>query len=114
MMYVVLDILVLQIEELKAAVSNKEYQIIAECAVSNFSEVPHVPPPLSHYSSVTSNDATEDIVPELTSADSRTTDVEASVLLKISVSIFLVELSLYTGVSRDASLATLQVCCLFN
>lgn len=102
-------------EELKAAMSNKEYQIITECAVSNFSEVPDIPSPLNQYSSKTLNGATDDIVPEVTSgADSVTTDVEASVLLKIWVSINLVELSLYTGISRDASLATVQVLCLFD
>ncbi|KAK7307747.1 hypothetical protein VNO77_41077 [Canavalia gladiata] len=101
---------IIKIEELKAAVSNKEYQIITECAVSNFSEVPHTPPPLNQYSSLTLNDSTGDIVPEVTSGvDSGTTNVEASVTLKICVSINLVELSLYTGVTRDASLATVQV-----
>ncbi|CAL0314336.1 unnamed protein product [Lupinus luteus] len=101
---------IIKIDELKAAVSNKEYQIIAECAVSNFSEVPNVPPPLSQPSSMISNDGTGDNVPEVTNnVDSTTTDVEASILLKISVSMYLVELSLYTGVTRDASLATVQV-----
>ncbi|KAE9596742.1 putative vacuolar protein sorting-associated protein [Lupinus albus] len=101
---------IIKIDQLKAAVSNKEYQIIAECAVSNFSEVPNIPPPLSQPSSMTSNDGTGDNVPEVTNdVDSTTTDVEASILLKISVSIYLVELSLYTGVTRDASLATIQV-----
>ncbi|OIV92802.1 hypothetical protein TanjilG_00936 [Lupinus angustifolius] len=101
---------IIKIDELKAAVSNKEYQIIAECAVSNFSEVPDVPPPLSEPSSMISNDGTGDNVPEvMDNVDSTTTDVEASILLKISVSIYLVELSLYTGITRDASLATVQV-----
>lgn len=110
----VLDIVVLQIEELKAAVSNKEYQIITECSVSNFSEVPHIPPSLNQYSSMTLNDLNGDIVPEVAdNVDSGTTNVEASVLLKICVSINLVELSLYTGVTRDASLATVQVHCVF-
>lgn len=110
----VLDIVVLQIEELKAAVSNKEYQIITECSVSNFSEVPHIPPSLNQYSSMTLNDLNGDFVPEVAdNVDSGTTNVEASVLLKICVSINLVELSLYTGVTRDASLATVQVHCVF-
>jgi len=101
---------VLQIEELKAEVSNKEYEIITECAVSNFSEVPHIPPPLNQYSSATLNDTTGDIVPEVANGvHSGTTNVEASVLLKVCVSINLVELSLYTGLTRDSSLATVQV-----
>ncbi|XP_027361593.1 uncharacterized protein LOC113869468 [Abrus precatorius] len=106
---------IIKIEELKAALSNKEYQIITECAVSNFSEVPYIPPPLNQYSSMTLNDATGDIVPEVTNGvDSGNTNVQASVSLKICVSINLVELSLYTGVTRDATLATVQVHCLLT
>lgn len=113
-MCLVLDVVVLQIEELKAEVSNKEYQIITECAVSNFSEVPQIPPPLNQDSSMTLNDTTGDIVAEVTNGvDSGTTNGEVSVLLKLCVSINLVELSLYTGLTRDASLATVQVHCLF-
>ncbi|KAL2987622.1 hypothetical protein AAZX31_11G038900 [Glycine max] len=101
---------IIKIEKLKAGVSNKEYEIITECAVSNFSEVPHIPPPLNQYSSMTLNDTTGDIVPEVTNVvDSGTINVEASILLKLCVSINLVELSLYTGLTRDASLATVQV-----
>ncbi|ESW28603.1 hypothetical protein PHAVU_002G003000 [Phaseolus vulgaris] len=101
---------IVKIEELKAEVSNKEYEIITECAVSNISEVPDIPPPLNQYSSLTLNDTTGDIVPEVTnSVDSGTTNVQASVLLKLCVSINLVELSLYTGLTRDSSLATVQV-----
>ncbi|KAK7309084.1 hypothetical protein RJT34_05549 [Clitoria ternatea] len=101
---------IIKIEELKASVSNKEYQIITECAVSNFSEVPHIPPSLNQYSSVTVIDATGNIVPEFPNAvDSGTSIVETSIMLKICVFINLVELSLYTGVTKDASLATVQV-----
>ncbi|XP_020979196.1 uncharacterized protein LOC107640015 [Arachis ipaensis] len=101
---------IIKIEELKAAVSNKEYLIITECAVSNFSEDAHIPPALNQDSSMTSNDATGDIVPEATNGvNSRAMNLEASILLKVSVSVDLVELSLYTGVTRDASLATVQV-----
>jgi vacuolar protein sorting-associated protein 13A/C len=99
---------------LKAALSNKEYQIITECSISNFSEVPHIPPLPNQHSSMEVNDATVDIVPEVVnSVASGTTIVEASVVLKICVAINLVELSLYTGGTRDASLATVQVHCLF-
>lgn len=106
----VLDVAVLQIEELKAEVSNKEYEIITECAISNFSEVPDIPPPLNQWSSMTLNDTTGGIVPEVTNGvDSGTTNVEPSLLLKLCVSINLVELSLYTGLTRDSSLATVQV-----
>lgn len=101
---------IIKIEELKAALSNKEYQIITECSVSNFSEVPDIPPSLNQYSSMALNDATEDIVPEVSNGvASGIPVVEASVLMKICVSINLVELSLYTGITRDASLATVQV-----
>lgn len=105
--------MILQIEELKAAVSNKEYKILIECALSNISETPHMPPALNQYSITSSNDATRDIVPQTNDVDSRTTIIEASTSLKVSVSVKLVELSLYTGVTRDASLATVQVYCLF-
>ncbi|KAL2348225.1 hypothetical protein Fmac_002225 [Flemingia macrophylla] len=101
--------LMIKIEELKAEVSNKEYQIIIECAASNFSEAAHIPPPLDQYSPMTLNDTSGDIVPEVKNGvDSETTIVEAYVMLKLSVSINLVELSLYTGLTRDASLATVQ------
>ncbi|KAF7828516.1 Vacuolar protein sorting-associated protein 13C [Senna tora] len=101
---------IIKIEELKAAMSNKEYKIITECAVSNISEAPQIPPALNQYSITSSSDATGDIVPQETNdVDSRTTIIEAFISLKVSVSIKLVELSLYSGVSRDASLATVQV-----
>ncbi|CAK8539544.1 unnamed protein product [Lathyrus sativus] len=101
---------IIKIEELKAALSNKEYEIITECSISNFSEVPHIPPLPNQYSSMVLNDATGDIVPEVANGDaSGTTVVESSTLLKICVSINLVELRLYTGITRDASLATVQV-----
>lgn len=114
MTYLVFYIVVLKIEELKAALSNKEYEIITECSISNFSEVPHIPPLPNQYSSMVLDDATGDIVPEVANGDaSGTTVVESSTLLKICVSINLVELRLYTGVTRDASLATVQVHSLF-
>jgi vacuolar protein sorting-associated protein 13A/C len=35
-----------KIEELKAALSDKEYQVITECAISNMAETPNLPPSL--------------------------------------------------------------------
>ena len=35
----------LWIEKLKAALSNREYQIITECTLSNVSETPNIVPP---------------------------------------------------------------------
>jgi vacuolar protein sorting-associated protein 13A/C len=36
----------IKIEELKAALSDKEYQLITECAISNMAEIPNLPPSL--------------------------------------------------------------------
>ena len=114
-----------QIEELKAALSSGEYQIITECALSNISETPRVVPPLKHDSPTYSVDAVETIVPQDTTGvvsetvetivpqdtagASEAANGEAWIVIKVSVVINLVELSLYTGSARGASLAIVQV-----
>ncbi|KAK4262505.1 hypothetical protein QN277_028058 [Acacia crassicarpa] len=100
---------IIKVGELKAAMSNNEYKIITECAVSNISEPPNIPPALNQYSNTSSNDAIGNVPRETDDANSRTSIAEAFISLKVSVSIKLVELSLYMGVTRDASLATVQV-----
>lgn len=99
-----------QIGELKAALSNKEYQIISECAVSNISETQHVIPELN-YGFVTSDEVeaipiTHQVAEHL---ESQHENEESWIVTKVSVFIGLVELRLYKTVSRDTSLATVQV-----
>uniref|UniRef100_A0A0D9XMK5 PH domain-containing protein n=1 Tax=Leersia perrieri TaxID=77586 RepID=A0A0D9XMK5_9ORYZ len=97
-----------QVEVLKAALSNREYEIISECALSNFSETPHTVPALdpqygtstseSHVSSSSSSESIQDL----------SQDVETWITNKISVSINLVELSLHSGSTRDSPMASMQ------
>ena len=97
-------------EKLKAALSNREYQIITDCAQSNISETPHVIPPLNHESMISSLDVDEDIAPQdPVGLESRNANEGAWVMMKVSFVIGLVELCLHTGVARDAPLATVQV-----
>lgn len=103
----------MQIEELKASLSNKEYEIITECAVSNFSEPQNAIPPLNQIHSATSIDLIEPLGPQSLSKPS-TSGGNTWIDLKVSVYINLVELELHLGETRDASLALLQVPCLFS
>ncbi|CAN1333900.1 Intermembrane lipid transfer protein VPS13 [Linum perenne] len=100
-----------KIEELKATLSNKEYQIISECAASNISETPHTVPPLSTDSSSAISDGVVEPVSagEPVATESSNANEGTWVSLKVGVMINLVELSLHSGRSRDASLATIQV-----
>ncbi|GFP96481.1 vacuolar protein sorting-associated protein 13c [Phtheirospermum japonicum] len=98
------------IEELKAALSNKEYEIIMECAQANISETPNFVPPLNNESmspiiDVSSQTGNQGLDP----AQSETQAREILVATVVSVRIDMVELCLHYGVTRDASLATLQV-----
>lgn len=95
---------------MKAALSNKEYQIITECAISNISETPHVIPPLGHQSVSYSDNMPEPTVPEHPDGlESQNATGEAWIVTKVSVDITLVELCLHTAVARDTTLATVQV-----
>ncbi|BFG31191.1 hypothetical protein CerSpe_174650 [Prunus speciosa] len=101
---------IIKMEKLKAALSNKEYQIITDCAQSNISETPRIIPPLNHYSMTSSIDVEEDITPqEPDGIESQSASGGAWVTMKVSVVIDLVELCLHAGVARDASLATVQI-----
>ncbi|XP_059641926.1 uncharacterized protein LOC132283907 [Cornus florida] len=100
----------IKIEELKAAMSNREYQIITECAVSNISETPNTVPPLNHDSVTSRVDLVETLVPHDSDADESETQIrETWISMKVSVVINLVELCLHHGITRDTSLATVQV-----
>ncbi|KAG9452487.1 hypothetical protein H6P81_005391 [Aristolochia fimbriata] len=94
------------VQELKAALSNSEYQIITECALSNLSETPHSVPPLDK-----GVETTLDNADSLGSLDTEpeSEDLKAWITTKVSVSIHLVELSLYSGSTRDSPLAIVQV-----
>ncbi|KAL3817950.1 hypothetical protein ACJIZ3_003855 [Penstemon smallii] len=96
------------IEELKAALSNREYEIITECAQANISEAPNTVPPLRDESLSTS----VDVLGHTGGIDSAKSEIQSRekwVTTKVSVRIDLVELCLHYGFTRDASLATLQV-----
>uniref|UniRef100_A0A0E0MAV7 PH domain-containing protein n=1 Tax=Oryza punctata TaxID=4537 RepID=A0A0E0MAV7_ORYPU len=99
----------IKVDVLKAVLSNREYEIISECALSNFSETPHVVPALddprygtstaeSHVSSSSSSESIQDL----------SQDAETWITNKISVSINLVELSLHSGSTRDSPMASMQ------
>ncbi|KAL7609935.1 hypothetical protein Lser_V15G10156 [Lactuca serriola] len=101
----------IEIGELKAALSNKEYQIISECALSNISETPNAIPSLNNNSAVS---ASADVVESLVLQDSEGREHGAEneqtwISMKLSVVVGLVELSLHYGMASDAALATLQV-----
>lgn len=99
-----------QIEELKAALSSKEYEIIIECTQTNISEPPNFVPSLKEESSsvlidVGEPSGTRGLDPEKSESQAR----ESWIATKVSVRIDMVELSLHYGITRDTSLATLQV-----
>lgn len=100
----------IKMEELKAALTSRDYQIITECATSNISETPHTVPPLNHDSVASSADVVKPIaLQDPSGVEAETRNGEAWISLKVSVAINLVELCLYAGVARDASLATIKV-----
>ncbi|KAH7549714.1 hypothetical protein JRO89_XS13G0070800 [Xanthoceras sorbifolium] len=100
----------IKIEELKAALSNREYQIITECALSNISETPHIVPPLSNDFQTSSEDVVEAVVSQVqVGNESETAHRDVWIAIKVSVVINLIELCLHAGVSRDTSLASVQI-----
>ncbi|ERN15489.1 uncharacterized protein LOC18443778 [Amborella trichopoda] len=100
----------IKMEELKAALSCREYQIITECSVSNISEEPHLPPPLDHGPEDSIEVEEEHVVTRASgSGSSELPDRGAWITMNVSVSICLVELCLHSGSSRDSPLATVQV-----
>ncbi|PPR99880.1 hypothetical protein GOBAR_AA20786 [Gossypium barbadense] len=100
---------VIKIEELKADLSNRDYQIVTECALSNISETPHNVPPLNSDFLSSSVDVVEHVSPQNTiSIGPRTSNGETWTVLKVSVIINLVELGLYVGEEWGSPLATVQ------
>lgn len=98
-----------KIEVLKAALSNREYEITTECALSNFSETPHVIPALDKGSGMSIGDV---MVPETPvepgTIDSESQERQTWMTMKILVAIDLMELSLHSGITRDSSLASVK------
>ena len=107
-----IQITAFQMEKLKAALSNSEYQIITDCAQSNVSETPHIVP-LLNVDPVTSLSEGEAITQDPNGTDFPTASGEARVMMKVCVVIDLVELCLHSGIASDASLATVQVVFIF-
>lgn len=97
-----------EIDELRAALSNREYQILTECAQSNISEIPHTVPPLSGDIVASSRNLPETLTSEDPNA-AQTEKSDAWISMKVSVVINLVELCLYAGTARDAPLAAVQI-----
>lgn len=91
--------------------SNREYDVITECASSNFSETPHVVPSLEKIFGTSENDVL------ITSASPSSAvgflqepqHKGTWITMKVSVAIDLVELLLHSGMSRDSPLASIQV-----
>ncbi|CAN4127752.1 unnamed protein product [Withania somnifera] len=99
-----------KIEELKAALSSREYEIISECAQENLSESPNVVPPLIDDSTSPSADKPHHLsVRNSDVVKSEAEDKDKWIVTKVSIAIELVELGLHYGLTRDASLATMQV-----
>ncbi|KAL8101699.1 hypothetical protein AgCh_033550 [Apium graveolens] len=100
----------IKIEKLKAVLSNKEYQIITECALENMSETPNVIPPLENFIIPSSNNVIDHVVSQgLDDAGSDSQSAGIWITTKVSVVVGVVELCLHYGLATDASLATLQV-----
>ncbi|XP_048140983.1 uncharacterized protein LOC115736923 isoform X3 [Rhodamnia argentea] len=97
----------IKIEEITAALSNREYQIITECAQANFSETPNLAPSLID-SEISSSEA-DALVPQVSDVEYATQDGESWITTKVSVAIDLVVLCLRTGIGGDTSLATVGV-----
>ncbi|XWS62075.1 hypothetical protein CRYUN_Cryun07bG0179900 [Craigia yunnanensis] len=99
----------IKIEELKAELSNREYHIVTECALSNISETPHIVLPLSSDFLTSSVDVVEAVIPQnMIGVEPRTPNDETWTVIKVSVVINLVELGLYVGEKWGSPLATVQ------
>ncbi|XWS49634.1 hypothetical protein CRYUN_Cryun12cG0020000 [Craigia yunnanensis] len=99
----------IKIEELKVELSNREYQIVTECALSNISETPRIVPPLSSDFMTPSVDVVEPVIPQnMVVVEPRTPNGETWTVMKVSVVINLIELGLYVGEEWRSPLAIVQ------
>ncbi|KAG0604101.1 hypothetical protein M758_10G145000 [Ceratodon purpureus] len=115
------------IKELRASLSDKEYQVITECVTQNMAETPDTFPSLYDNSpqeeeKSSAEDEAQKIEDGAHGADVVTEDPKEGqdasgspdddkpyTTIKVGVAIDLVALGLYVGGTRDASLATVQV-----
>ncbi|PNT67930.1 hypothetical protein BRADI_3g33740v3 [Brachypodium distachyon] len=100
----------IKVDVLKAALSNREYEVISECASSNFAEAPHIVPALDGPRNGTSTSESHVSASSISSESIQdpSQDTETWIANKFSVSINLVELSLHSGSTRDSPLASVQ------
>ncbi|KAL2636221.1 hypothetical protein R1flu_007700 [Riccia fluitans] len=108
-----------KIESLKAALSDKEYQVITECAITNMAETPNLPPPITEKAASDERERgeieleverTESNNLESSGADNTgASGSEVWTTIKVGVGIHNVQLGLFTGHARDAPLASVQV-----
>ncbi|WVZ57683.1 hypothetical protein U9M48_008037 [Paspalum notatum var. saurae] len=98
----------IKVDVLKAALSNREYEIISECALSNFSETPHPVPTLDDPRYGTSTTPSHVSASSSESIQDLSGGAETWIAIKFSVLINLVELSLHSGSIRDSPLASVQ------
>ncbi|KAK3153327.1 hypothetical protein QOZ80_2BG0170820 [Eleusine coracana subsp. coracana] len=97
-----------KVEVLKAALSNREYEIISECALSNFSETPRTVPALDDPRYGASTTPSHKSASSSESIQDLSQHTEMWITNKFSVSVNLVELSLHSGSTRDSPLARVQ------
>ncbi|XP_042394059.1 uncharacterized protein LOC121984930 isoform X2 [Zingiber officinale] len=101
----------IKVEVLKASMSNHEYDITTECALSNFSEPPHVVPYLGKVFGAPEDDI---LVPAESPSGAIRSEFQNSqstatwITMKVSVAIDVVDLLLHSGNSRDSPLASIQ------
>lgn len=112
------------------ALSDKEYQVIMECVTQNMAETPDLPPTLyndkpSEEDKAKADDEAEKIESQASdsaevasqeprpeneiSKEGASSPEKPYTTIKVGVGISLVELGLFVGGTRDASLATIQV-----
>ncbi|GBG70050.1 hypothetical protein CBR_g4878 [Chara braunii] len=112
-----------QMDKLRAVMSNKEYDLITQCASSNFAEEPKLPadfrqpsyPPSEHgtdesQSLISPHEQQLDV--EVSSDDSMSfqeEDTQAFTSTRITVNVGHTEFELYHGQDRESSLARLEV-----
>ncbi|KAG0473020.1 hypothetical protein HPP92_014877 [Vanilla planifolia] len=99
---------IIQINAIKAALSNKEYEIITECAISNISEIPRMVPSLGDAFGTPKENIEKDVSPVPTAMASEDLGEQKWITIKVLVSVEYVELSLHSGITRDSPLASLQ------
>ncbi|KAL9231233.1 hypothetical protein vseg_006486 [Gypsophila vaccaria] len=99
----------IEMDVMKAALSNREYQIITECALSNLSETPNILPPLQLKKTAPSVETVEAAFTDLAPHEVESSAKEVWINMKVNVAIKLVELSLHAGAARDSPLGTIKV-----